>query len=66
VGITSDGTVIAVGNDDHKRCDVDSWIDIIQVAASSGHTVGLKDDGTAVAVGYSPYGQCSVGWMLIS
>ena len=36
-------------------------MDIIQVAAGLGHTVGVKSDGTLVAVGWNGDGQCDVG-----
>jgi hypothetical protein len=61
VGLKSDGTVVAVGDNAHGQCDVDDWENIIQVAAGGYHTVGLKSDGTVVAVGYDYYGQCDVG-----
>jgi alpha-tubulin suppressor-like RCC1 family protein len=51
VGLKSDGTVVAVGDNDSGQCDVGNWTDITQVAAGTTHTVGLKSDGTVVAVG---------------
>ena len=60
VGLKSDGTVVAVGNNGNGQCDVSSWTDIIQVAAGHGYTVGLKSDGTVVAVGNNVYVQCEV------
>ena len=63
VGLKSDGTVVAVGQNDDGQCDVDGWTDITQVAAGLSHTVGLKSDGTVVAVGSNYEGQCDVdGW----
>jgi uncharacterized repeat protein (TIGR01451 family) len=63
VGLKSDGTVIAIGDNFAGKCDVGDWTEIVQVAASVGHTVGLKADGTVVAVGYPNHGQCDVsGW----
>ena len=61
VGLRSDGTVVAVGDNRWEQCDVDNWTDIIQVAAGGDHTVGLKSDGTVVAVGDKRYGRCDVG-----
>ena len=61
VGLSSDGTVVAVGDNSYGQCDVDSWENIIQVAAGYRHTAGLKSDGTVVAVGDNSYGQCGVG-----
>ena len=51
VGLKSDGTVVAVGNNIDGQLNVGSWTDIVQVAAGRYHTVGLKSDGTVVAVG---------------
>ncbi len=61
VGLKSDGTVVAVGYNDHGQCDVGGWTDITQVAVGEEHTVGLKTDGTVVAVGDNDHGQCDVG-----
>ena len=61
VGLKSDGSVVAVGDNCYGQCDVDGWAGIIQVAAGGGHTVGVKSDGTLVAVGNNDYGQCNVG-----
>ena len=43
----------------YSQCDVDSWSDIVAVAAN-GCTVGLRSDGTVVATGWNYYGQCDV------
>jgi len=61
VGLKSDGTVVAVGENYDGQCEVGGWTDICQVAASGWHTVGLKEDGTVVAVGENYDGQCEVG-----
>lgn len=58
VGLRSDGTVAATG-EDYGQCDVSGWSDIVSVAAGRVHSVGLKADGTVVAVGEN-YGQCDV------
>ena len=65
VGLKSDGTVVAVGNNASGRCDVADWRDIVAVSTGSYHTVGLKSDGTVVATEYIGYGgtyagQCDV------
>lgn len=67
VGLRSNGTVVATGNNIRGEGDVSDWTDIIAVSAYSdwwdGHTVGLKSDGTVVATGDNYYGQCNVsGW----
>ena len=51
VGLKSDGTAVAVGNNDFGQCDVGNWTRITQVAAGGAHTVRLKADGTVVATG---------------
>ena len=61
VGLKSDGTVVAVGDNEYGQCDVGGWKDIVAVAAGDAHTVGLKSDGTVVAVGWNDDGQCDVG-----
>ena len=61
VGLKSDGTVVAVGDNSYGQLDVGSWSNIVQVAAGDVHTVGLKSDGTVVAVGWNDYGQLDVG-----
>ena len=60
VGLKSDGTVVAVGDNEYGQCDVSQWTDIVAVSAGGYHTVGLKSDGTVVAVGDNKNGQCEV------
>ena len=60
VGLYSDGTVVAVGDNKYGKCDVRNWTDIIAISAGFNHTVGLKSDGTVVAVGDNKYGECDV------
>ena len=60
VGLKSDGTVVATGDNEHGQCDVSNWTDVVAVACGYTHTVGLKSDGTVVAVGDNYYGQCKV------
>ena len=63
VGLKSDGTVVAAGDNKYGQCDVSDWTDVVAVACGVYHTVGLKSDGTVVAVGDNYYGQCDVsGW----
>ena len=60
VGLKSDGTVVAVGDNDDGQCNVSEWTDIVAISAGSSHTVGLKSDGTVVAVGENDFGKCNV------
>ncbi len=63
VGLKSDGTVVAVGENNDGECDVSGWTDIVAISTDGNHTVGLKSDGTVVAVGGNVNGQCDVsGW----
>jgi len=49
VGLKTDGTVVAVGNDQYNQCNISGWRDIVAVSTGP-HTVGLKADGTIVGV----------------
>ena len=65
VGLSSDGTVVAVGWNQAGKYDGDEWTDIIQIAAGCSCTVGLKFDGTVVVTS-APYCddpslQCDIG-----
>ena len=63
VGLKSDGTVVATGDNEDGQCDVADWTDIVAISAGASHTVGLRSDGTVVAVGINDYGQCNIsGW----
>jgi hypothetical protein len=45
VGLRADGTAVAVGIGRRGQCAVDTWRDVVAVAAGYLHTVGLTDDG---------------------
>lgn len=60
VGLQSDGTVVACGDDAYGQCRVADWTGIRGVSAGAYHTVGLRGDGTVVAVGRNDEGQCDV------
>ena len=60
VGLSSNSTVVAVGNNASGQCNVGNWTNIIEVAAGAAHTVGLSGNGTVLAVGSNDYGQCDV------
>jgi Regulator of chromosome condensation (RCC1) repeat len=45
VGMKSDGTLLAVGDNTYGKLNVSSWTDIKQLAAGGFHTVGLKTGG---------------------
>lgn len=60
IGLKTDGTVIAMGDNSYGQCNVEDWSDIISISAGECHTVGLKSDGTVVAVGNNDDSQCNV------
>jgi alpha-tubulin suppressor-like RCC1 family protein len=60
VGLKTDGTVVAVGNNINHQSEVSKCTDIQAVAAGDLHTVGLKSDGTVTAVGDNSKGQLNV------
>ena len=67
VGLKTDGTVLAAGNNYYKgACNVEQWTDIVAVyagnssASGKAWTIGLKSDGTVVATGDNSDGQCNV------
>ncbi len=55
VGLKSDGTVVASGDNCDNSCNVSDWTDIVDIACGDNHTVGLKSDGTVVACGAKKY-----------
>lgn len=60
VGLRTDGTVVAVGENLYGECDVQDWTDIVDIAASENYTLGLRADGTVVATGNNAFGACDV------
>ena len=72
VGLKTDGTVLATGDNFDGGCEVSDWEDIIAISAGCGHTVGLKIDGTVIATQYNGdeefyFGQCDLSdWNNIS
>ena len=55
VGLNSDGTVVATGNNEFGQCNVDSWTNIIDVSSNGNTTIGLSADGSVVVTGHSLY-----------
>ena len=51
VALKSDGTVVAIGDNENGECNVSDWEDIISVYASQGRTIGLKADGSVCVAG---------------
>jgi Regulator of chromosome condensation (RCC1) repeat len=59
VGLKSDRSVVAVGDNDYGQLNVSNW-KITQVNAGRYHTIGLKADGSVLAVGRNAYGELNV------
>ena len=49
VGLRTDGTVVAVGNNLEGQLNVSGWRDIVAVSAGGHHTIGLRKDGVVLA-----------------
>jgi hypothetical protein len=70
VGLMNNGKVLyggsfGYGGDSYTLDEsvIDSWEDVISIAAGYSHLVGLREDGTVYAVGKNDYGQCNIeGW----
>ena len=60
VGLKSDGTCVATGDNQNGQCDVYDWTDIVKVVSGGYHTVGLKSNGRVLAVGSDSYGKTNV------
>lgn len=60
VGLHTDGTVSAIGDNRDYQCEVETWQDITCIGAGWSHTVGLRSDGTVVAAGYNGDGRADV------
>ena len=60
VGLKSEDTVVAAGDNGFGQCSVLNWKDIVSIACGNDHTVGLKSDSTVVAAGNNNCGQCNV------
>lgn len=56
VGLRSDGTVVAVGDNKYHQCEVSKWRDIVAIAAGDWYTVGLKSNGTVLITGHNEPG----------
>ena len=60
--VNRDGTVSAYGNNDMGQCNVESWKDVIAVAAGPNCSVGIKADGSVLYAGDSRLAQAVSQW----
>lgn len=61
LGLKSDGSIAAWGNNDRGQCDVpEPNTGFVAVAAGLWHSLGVKSDGSIVAWGDNETGQCDV------
>lgn len=60
IGLSSDGTALACGDDSYGQCRVSGFRDVTAVAAGAYHSLLLHADGTVSAVGRDTEGQCEV------
>lgn len=65
--VKTDGTAISLGvipidvaKNQFDPCKIDSWVNVVSVAAGFYGIAGLKSDGTVVSVGTNKYGECNV------
>ena len=54
VGLRSDGTVTAVGDNYAGQCDVEGWSGVASIAAGESGTVGITEDGRVLLAGTLP------------
>jgi len=50
-GLKSDGTVVAVGDNQYGQREVSDWRNVVQLRASEGVAAALRSDGTVVIAG---------------
>ena len=60
MGLRKNGTVVATGNNEYSKCQVENWTDVVAIAVGKKHTIGLKKDGTILFTGSSSSGQYNV------
>ena len=57
VGLCSDGTVVATGDNRQGQRDVGGWSDIVAISAGQDFVIGMRSDGSYIAAGNNAYGQ---------
>lgn len=61
IGLASDGTVLACGDNSFGQCNTGSLSHVTAVAAGAYHSLALHEDGTVSAFGRNSESQCEVG-----
>ncbi len=56
VGLTSNGHVIAIGDNSKGQCNIEDWENIIAIAAGDWYTVALTDEGKVLITGENEKG----------
>ena len=51
VGLKSDGTVVAFGDNTYNQCEVSSWKNIVEISAKNDLTVGISANGRTYTTG---------------
>ena len=51
VGLKSDGTVVASGDNGYGQCDVSEWKDVVAIWSDNIVTIGLTEDGKILKAG---------------
>lgn len=51
VALKADGSVLAVGKNEHGECNVSNWKDIISIYAAEDQTIGVKSNGQILLAG---------------
>lgn len=62
IGVRTDGTVIATGQNTDGQCDVGAWTNIIYAAAGDKVSVGVKEDGSVVLAGATAGLEAASSW----
>ena len=60
MGLKSDGTVVATGDNEFGQCNVNEWKNITFIDAGYNHVIGITTEGTVVATGSNEYAQCEL------
>lgn len=51
VALKADGSVLAVGKNEHGECNVSDWKDVVSIYAAEDQTIGVKSNGQILLAG---------------